>query len=234
MPNSMNPLLEQAKAAVQAGDRQCALRILLSLANDGDAQAQYCLGVLYSCGNVGEIDKVEAIHWHEAASRQGYPFATYQLGELYNPHIDRVCEHFDVPPHDEIQSCEFYRQSIGGLEDFANRGDANAAEILGHLYLIGHCGEPDIQQAIHWCTLCVANGGFGIANTLWSLYSGGYRIADVFDQEQAIFWFRKLKVHQCQCLVDHRWEEEMVSKGLLEPSEMSPKSEAIGVTRAKL
>jgi hypothetical protein len=50
--------------------------------------------------------------------------------------------------------------------------------------------------------------------------SGGY-FPDTYDEAEAVFWYRKIREHGCQCLVDGRWEEEMVRKGLPQESEMS-------------
>lgn len=220
---SIGSLLEVGKAALEAGDRQRALSVLLPLANDGEPQAQYSLGMLFSVGQEGESDKNEAIRWHEAAFAQGYAYSAYELGRLYDANIRLGWDHLNTPPYDEMKSHKYYCQALEGLRCLAENGGIRAADLLGRMCLFGHGVKPDANEAIRWFRLCFANGGYGVANTLWNLFSGGYGLPDTHSEEEAVYWFRKMEEHRCQFLVDYRWEDAMVSKGLLERSEMSPR-----------
>jgi Sel1 repeat len=59
---------EDAMAAYARGDYITALRILRPLADQGDAQAQYNLGVLYDNGLGVPQDDAEAMKWYRKAA----------------------------------------------------------------------------------------------------------------------------------------------------------------------
>ena len=56
---------------------------LLKRAQDGDADAQYNLGVAYDVGEGVEQDFVEAVKWYRLAAEQGNVFAQQNLGGAY-------------------------------------------------------------------------------------------------------------------------------------------------------
>lgn len=71
-------------AAAQRGDYKVALREWQPLANNGDAQAQYHLGVMYHNGFGIPQDYGEAMKWYRKAARQGLAAAQYNLGVIYH------------------------------------------------------------------------------------------------------------------------------------------------------
>jgi hypothetical protein len=75
--------LDDANAAFQRGDYAGAEKILLPLAEAGNAYAQYRLGMVYAeaPGEMGSVE--EAAKWYESAAMQGQPIAQYKLGILY-------------------------------------------------------------------------------------------------------------------------------------------------------
>ncbi len=66
------------------GDYATALREFRPLAEQGVAEAQYSLGVLYDNGNGVPQDYRQARHWWEKAATQGEAKAQYNLGVLYD------------------------------------------------------------------------------------------------------------------------------------------------------
>ena len=62
---------EDAMAAYARGDYATALRLLRPLAEQGDAQAQYNLGVLYDNGQGVPKNDAEAMKWYRMAADQG-------------------------------------------------------------------------------------------------------------------------------------------------------------------
>ncbi|MDT8376525.1 MAG: tetratricopeptide repeat protein [Mariprofundaceae bacterium] len=52
-------------------------------AEQGDAGAQYHLGVMYSTGTGVETDYNEALKWYRLAAEQGHAKAQYNLGMMY-------------------------------------------------------------------------------------------------------------------------------------------------------
>ena len=49
-------------------------------AEQGDASAQYNLGVMYENGHGVEQDDEQAVFWYRKAAEQGYADAQYNLG----------------------------------------------------------------------------------------------------------------------------------------------------------
>ncbi len=67
-----------------AEDRQFdALKILIPLATEGDAQAQYELAGFYHYGYVGANDYAKALKWYRASARQGYADSMVGLSVMY-------------------------------------------------------------------------------------------------------------------------------------------------------
>lgn len=50
---------------------------------EGDAQAQYNLGALYSTGDGVEQDNKQAFYWFKKSAEQGDLYAEYSLGVMY-------------------------------------------------------------------------------------------------------------------------------------------------------
>ena len=58
-------------------------RETLQAAEQGVAQAQYNLGVMYAKGRGVRQDNVEAVRWYRQAATQGLAQAQYNLGVMY-------------------------------------------------------------------------------------------------------------------------------------------------------
>lgn len=58
-------------------------RQTLQLAEQGVAEAQYNLGVMYANGHGVRQDDIEAVKWFRQAAAQGYTSAQYNLGMMY-------------------------------------------------------------------------------------------------------------------------------------------------------
>ena len=77
--------LEAAREATQNGDYKKAFDIYHSLANAGNAEAQYCLGLMYETGKGVGIDIFEAVMWYRKSKAKGFALAERKLLELgYN------------------------------------------------------------------------------------------------------------------------------------------------------
>jgi len=91
---------EDAKAAYERGDYEMAYRLVKPLADQGEAEAQFSLGVLYYEGKGVPQDYVEAVNWCRKAAEQGHWKAQYQLAESYykgeGVHRDYVLAYFWV------------------------------------------------------------------------------------------------------------------------------------------
>ena len=70
-------------AAVQSGDFATALREWTPLAKQGDADAQFSLGVMYEKGEGVAKDNKAAVKWYTLAAEQGFSDAQFNLGLMY-------------------------------------------------------------------------------------------------------------------------------------------------------
>ena len=69
--------------AAQRGDYNTALKEWTSLAEQGDAKAQFNLGIMYERGQGVLRDYKTAVKWYKLASEQGFAKAQYNLGGMY-------------------------------------------------------------------------------------------------------------------------------------------------------
>ena len=69
--------------AYQRGDFAAAMKEWQPIADAGDPQAQYNLGLLYARGQGVSQDYAKAAQWYEKAAVQGVPAAQYNLGVMY-------------------------------------------------------------------------------------------------------------------------------------------------------
>jgi TPR repeat protein len=74
---------QKGAAAYDAGDYATALQEWRPLAEQGDADAQFGLGVMYGNGEGVPQDYTEAVNWHRRAAEQGQAFSQYSLGWIY-------------------------------------------------------------------------------------------------------------------------------------------------------
>ena len=130
--------------AYKRGYFAAALREWRPLAEEGHAEAQYRLGLMYDFGlGVPEAD-VEAVKWHRMAAEQGFAQAQYILGDMYREGIG--------VPEDDAKAIEWYRK-------VAQRGDSEAQFRLGLMYDDGEGVPEDDVQAYAWFNIAAAQGG---------------------------------------------------------------------------
>lgn len=72
------------KKAFESGDYETALNLWMPLAQNGDAEAQNYLGILYYLGFGVNKDYKKALGWYEKAARAGYADAQKNYGDMIN------------------------------------------------------------------------------------------------------------------------------------------------------
>jgi TPR repeat protein len=75
--------LDDARAADRRGDYATEFRLLRSLAEQGNAEAQEALGSMYTGGRGVPQDYVEAVKWFRSAAEQGFVDAQDSLARMY-------------------------------------------------------------------------------------------------------------------------------------------------------
>ena len=112
-------------------------------AEEGDASAQYRLGLLYD-GGVGVPQNYrQAKEWFEKAAKQGHVGAQVNLGTLY------------LQGEGAPQSAQM---ALFWLSRAAEQGHALAFAKLGWMYVQGRGVLQDFVQAHKWYSLAAANG----------------------------------------------------------------------------
>ena len=124
-------------------DFATALREWRPLAEQGDALAQYNLGVLYRKGRGVLQDDVHARQWYKKAAAQGQAKAQFNLGTLYL--------NGEGVPKDYQQALRWFRLA-------ADQGEALAQTKIGIMYDDGQGVPRDFVQAHKWYNLAAMNG----------------------------------------------------------------------------
>ncbi len=97
--------------AYDRGDYATALREWRPLAEQGNADAQFYLGVMYRDGQGVPQNDAEAVQWYRKAAEQGDASAQYKLGIGYGKG--------QGVPQDDAEAAKWYRKA-------AEQGDALA------------------------------------------------------------------------------------------------------------
>ena len=93
--------------AYQRGDHATAFRELRPLAEQGHADAQYRLGVLYDYGKEVPRDHAQALKWLRRAAEQGHAGAQHQLGLM-------LCMGYGLP-QDHERAYMWFQLAAGQL-----------------------------------------------------------------------------------------------------------------------
>jgi TPR repeat protein len=125
------------------GDYATALQEWRPLAEQGDALAQYNLGMLYRKGRGVPQDDVQARQWYAKAAAQGQAKAQFNLGTLYF--------NGEGVPKDYQQALRWFRLA-------ADQGEALAQTKIAIMYDDGQGVSQDIVQAYKWYSLAATNG----------------------------------------------------------------------------
>ena len=75
--------LQRGYEAAQRGDYATALKEWTPLANQGDGNAQYNLGIIFSYGHGVPKDQKAGIKWYTVSAVQGYLYSQFNLGSIY-------------------------------------------------------------------------------------------------------------------------------------------------------
>jgi Sel1 repeat len=127
--------LEDATAAYNRRDYTTALRLLRPLAEQGDAAAQFVLGLVYYLGHGLPQNYTEAVKWLRKAADQGNANAHTMLGTMYRDG--------QGVPQDYAEAAKWYRKA-------ADQGDAIAQSELGVMYARGQGVPQNYAEAAKW------------------------------------------------------------------------------------
>jgi len=124
-------------------DFASASHVLRKMAEQGQAAAQYNLGIMYEYGRGVRQNDVEAATWYRKASAQGVSVAQYKLGIMYD-------NGWGVPPSDT--------EAVRWYSNAAEQGHALAQHDLAFMYAAGTGVAQDYLRAYMWLNIAVARG----------------------------------------------------------------------------
>ncbi len=160
-------------AAYQRGDYSSAIGHFRPLAENGNGDAQYNLGIMYDKGLGVPTDNAIAAGWYRKAADLGIIDAQCDLGILY-------MEGRGVPK-DAAAALVWFRKA-------ADRADARSEYYLARMYLLGRGMPQSYKEALKW-DLQAADQGFPDAQQdLGTLYSEGKGVPK--NAAEAIRWYR--------------------------------------------
>ena len=116
---------------------------LRRLAEQGDADAQSKLGVMYDTGEGVPEDDAEAVKWFRMAAEQGYATAQFNLGVKYAVG--------QGVPEDDAEAVKWFRMA-------AKQGVAQAQFNLGVMYDNGQGVPEDDAEAVKWFRMAAKQG----------------------------------------------------------------------------
>jgi len=156
-------------------------RALRKAAAQGDANAQYRLGLLYAgAGWTGPNrygvlqDFEEAVFWWKKAADQGNDQAQFSLGRAYTEG--------EGVPQDHVEAARWYRES-------ADQGNSWAQFSLGFAYANGMGVPQDHVEAARWYRKAADQGGVEAQGLLGLAYATGMGVPQ--DYAEAARWYRK-------------------------------------------
>lgn len=129
---------EKALDAYNSMDYETAFSVWQPLAEGGDADSQYGLGMMYGNGFGVDMDDALAIKWYGLAAAQGHPGAQCNLAVMHQ-------NGWGVPLNED-EAVRLYMEA-------ADQGVAEAMVALGRHFAMDFSEEYDPVQAYKWFSL---------------------------------------------------------------------------------
>jgi TPR repeat protein len=164
------PDFQKGLTAAQRGDYTTALREWRPLAEQGNADAQYNLGVMYRDGLGVTQDYVEAVKWFRKPAE--HVLAEHNLGVLY--------ERGQGVAQNHVEALKWYRKA-------AERGLAEAQYNVGFMYRNGYGVLQDDAEAVRWYEKAAEQGVPLAQNNLAFMYGNGHGVPQ--DDVLALMWW---------------------------------------------
>lgn len=169
---SLAGALEDGHTAFDAQRYEDALRLWQPLAEQGDPDAQYNLGLLYMNGLGVEKDERTALLWFTRAGQQGLADAQYNAGVMFYAGKG-------VYPSQKT-AVEWWKLAAG-------HGHANAQNNLAAMYAFGYGVGQDRGKALALWTAAAEQGHQDAIDTLINVYSGKLE-GFTQDPAKAAYW----------------------------------------------
>ena len=202
--------IEQAQEAYFAGNYGKSANLFRPLAESGNAEAQYYLGLIYKSDQFPKKDINTAISYLLSAADQNHSSAMWQLGQIY--------ENGEGVQRDLLTATDWYRKSekssptsaigiqfmktkngtlvnqnstkvIDDLTRAAESGDAESLYKLGKIYDSGVLTQGNESEAFKWYLKAATKGHEYSAFLVGYFFCRGIGVEA--DQAKANDWFAK-------------------------------------------
>lgn len=160
--NSHAESLEKAIEAFDFEEYQNAAKWLIPWAEQGKAEAQYRMGILYEEGKAVKQNTAQALKWYRAAAKQGHVGAKRRLQSLEKT-IANTSGNESV--------------ALNWYQELASEGDVNAQYNLGFMYETGWGVPIDEIEAARWYEPAAENKNVQAQLRLGMLYLDGAGVA---------------------------------------------------------
>jgi len=167
--------LEDAEAAVRNGDYATAMQTFLTLADQGNTQAQRDIGIMCLKGQGVPQNFAEGMRWIRLAANGGLPEAQNEVGISYQ-------RGWGVERND-AEAVKWFRLA-------ADQGGLLAAQInLADSYALGRGVPQDFGEALKWYRIAADQGSPYAENVVGLAYEHGVHVAQ--DDAEAFRWYRR-------------------------------------------
>ncbi len=173
-PAIANEYFDKGDAAYQETNYKTAITWFYKAAEQGDANAQDKLGIMYAAGMGVKKDYKTALAWFNKGAEQGYAEAQYNVGVSYERGLG--------VKKDYVQAVTWYRKA-------AEQGYVSAQSNLGFMYDKGQGVKKDYVQAVAWYRKAAGQGYVRAQSNLGLMYNKGRGVKK--DYVQAVAWYRK-------------------------------------------
>jgi TPR repeat protein len=172
---------EKGAEAYKQGDYSGAIQKWRPLAEKGDMDAQFNLGLMYHDGLGVPRDSNESDKWYKLsfeglmkAALKGDSYAQHSLGFMYN---------FGAgAPLDNKEAMKWYTFAAGN-------GNRESQHFIGSLYELGEGVPRNKSEAIKWYTKSAEAGNAYSQATLGRIYETGDGVPQ--DNMEAAKWYKK-------------------------------------------
>jgi TPR repeat protein len=166
--------LEDAQAAIGAGDYVTALQLLGTLADQDNAYAERILGIMYIKGQGVPKDYATGMRWMRLAADKGLADAQNEVGILFQ-------QGWGVARND-AEAVKWFRLA-------ADQGSVIAQNNLADIFAQGRGVPQDLREAFKWYRIAADQSSPYAENVIGVAYEQGFYVAQ--DYAEAFRWYRR-------------------------------------------
>ena len=173
LPANAGPL-EDAQAALSAGDSVKTLQLLGTLIDQDDPKAEAFLGFMYIQGQGVPQDYASGMRWMRIAADKGLSDAQNEIGVLYQ-------RGWGVA-RNEAEAMKWFRLA-------ADQGSISAQNNLADMFALGLGVPQNFAEAFKWYRIAADQSSSYAENVIGVAYEHGLYFAQ--DYTEAFRWFRR-------------------------------------------